>query len=87
MFFGPGNVIYGAYGFKGLKVLNIVAVPLLMLVCLYGLVLAISSNNGLSILATYKPETNMGLVFGINFTIATFALGRYRRGLLPLCQE
>lgn len=75
VFWGLVMLFTAAYGFKGLKVLNIVAVPLLMLVCLYGLVLAISSNNGLSILATYKPETNMGLVFGINFTIATFALG------------
>jgi len=56
VFWGLVMLFTAAYGFKGLKVLNIVAVPLLMLVCLYGLVLAISSNNGLSILATYNRK-------------------------------
>ena len=29
----------------------------------------------MSLISTYVPATNMGLVFGINYTIATFALG------------
>ena len=63
------------FGFKGLKVLNTIAVPLLLLVCLYGLILAIVRNDGLNAIAAYQPAVNMGLVFGINYTIATFALG------------
>ena len=74
-------VVWGAimlatacYGFKGLKILNTIAVPLLLAVCIYGVVLAITTGDS-SVLKDYQPVTNMGLVFGINMTIATFALG------------
>lgn len=62
------------FGFKGLKILNTIAVPLLLVVCIYGLILAMTTSDS-SALADYQPVTNMGLVFGINMTIATFALG------------
>ena len=75
IFWGAIMLLTACYGFKGLKILNIIAVPLLVIVCLYGLVLAVTQSEGLSVLAAYEPATNMGLVFGINFTIATFALG------------
>lgn len=75
VFWGVVMLLTACYGFKGLKVLNIIAVPLLVIVCVYGLILAINKNNGLSIISGYEPAANMGLVFGINFTIATFALG------------
>jgi cytosine permease len=75
VFWGIIMLLTACYGFKGLKVLNIVAVPLLVIVCVYGLVLAVTRNNGLALLSGYAPAANMGLVFGINFTIATFALG------------
>ena len=63
------------FGFKGLKVLNTIAVPLLLAVCIYGLILAMVKYNGQSVIAAYQPAVNMGLVFGINYTIASFALG------------
>ncbi len=75
-------VVWGAimlatacFGFKGLKLLNVIAVPLLLVVCLFGLILAFVRGDGASALAVYQPAVNMGLVFGINYTIATFAVG------------
>ena len=70
LFWGVIMLITASFGFKGLKLLNTVAVPLLVIVCLYGLILAIVRNDGLSLIAVYQPAVNMGLVFGINYTIA-----------------
>lgn len=75
IFWGVVMLLTACYGFKGLKLLNAVAVPLLIVVCVYGLILALVKNDGMSLISAYVPATNMGLVFGINYTIATFALG------------
>ncbi len=75
IFWGIIMMLTACYGFKGLKLLNTVAVPLLVIVCVYGLILALVKNDGMNLISAYVPATNMGLVFGINYTIATFALG------------
>lgn len=62
-------------GFKGLKWLNYIAVPLLVIVCLYGLIAGIAKNDGGAAIAAYAPETSSGLVFGISMVVASFALG------------
>ena len=62
-------------GFKGLKWLNYIAVPLLVIVCLYGLIAGITTNDGGSAIANYAPEASSGLVFGISMVVASFALG------------
>ena len=62
-------------GFKGLKWLNYIAVPLLVIVCLYGLIAGIVSNDGGSAIANYAPEVSSGMVFGISMVVASFALG------------
>ena len=62
-------------GFKGLKWLNYIAVPLLVIVCLYGLIAGIVSNDGGSAIASYAPETSSVMVFGISMVVASFALG------------
>ena len=62
-------------GFKGLKWLNYVAVPLLVIVCLYGLVAGIVKNDGGAAIANYAPEASQGMVFGISMVVASFALG------------
>ena len=62
-------------GFKWLKWLNYLAVPLLVVVCLYGLIAGIISNDGGSVIAAYMPETSAGMVFGISMVVASFALG------------
>lgn len=62
-------------GFKGLKWLNYLAVPLLVVVCLYGLIAGIVRNDGASAIAAYAPEQSSGMVFGISMVVASFALG------------
>ena len=62
-------------GFKGLKWLNYVAVPLLVIVCLYGLIAGIVKNDGGTGIANYAPAASAGLVFGISMVVASFALG------------
>lgn len=62
-------------GFKGLKWLNYLAVPLLVVVCLYGLIAGIVRNNGGAVIAAYAPEQSSGMVFGISMVVASFALG------------
>ena len=62
-------------GFKGLKWLNYIAVPLLVVVCLYGLIAGIATNNGGTAISSYAPETSAGLVYGISMVVASFALG------------
>ena len=62
-------------GFKGLKWLNYIAVPLLVIVCLYGLIAGITTNDGGSAIANYAPENSSGMVFGISMVVASFALG------------
>lgn len=76
------SIIWGAImlitacaGFKGLKWLNYLAVPLLVVVCLYGIIAGIVSHNGSAAIAAYAPEQSAGLVFGISMTVASFALG------------
>lgn len=62
-------------GFKGLKWLNYLAVPLLVIVCLYGIIAGIVSHDGGAAIAAYAPEQSAGIVFGISMTAASFALG------------
>jgi len=62
-------------GFKGLKWLNYIAVPLLVVVCLYGLIAGIVTNDGGKAIASYAPEASAGMVFGISMVVASFALG------------
>ena len=67
-------LITACVGFKGLKWLNYIAVPLLLIVCIYGIVAGIV-NNGSDALVNYAPAQSSGLVFGISMTVASFALG------------
>ncbi len=75
-------------GFKGLKWLNYIAVPLLVIVCLYGLIAGITTNDGGSAIANYAPENSSGwcsasLWWSPPLPSAASSLRR----LLPLCQE
>ena len=68
-------VVTAAYGYKGLKILNYVAVPALLIVIVYGVVKALGGNGGIAPVMNYTPAAPMGLVTGISLTVATFALG------------
>jgi len=68
-------LITACAGFKGLKWLNYIAVPLLVIVCLYGIIAGIVQHDGGAAIANYAPDQSSGLVFGISMTVASFALG------------
>ena len=68
-------LVTACVGFKGLKWLNYIAVPLLVIVCLYGLIAGIVTNDGGTAIANYAPETSAGMVYGISMVVASFALG------------
>ncbi len=68
-------LITACAGFKGLKWLNYIAVPMLVIVCLYGLIAGIINNDGGTAISSYSPEVSSGLVFGISMVVASFALG------------
>jgi len=74
-FWGIIMVITASYGFKGLKWLNYVAVPLLLLVCGYGVWAAMVQFDGMTIMANYVAPQPMPLVTGISLVVATFAVG------------
>lgn len=68
-------VATACFGFKGLKWLNYIAVPLLVIVCVYGVIAGANSNGGFAVITQYAPTESMGMVFGISMTVASFALG------------
>ena len=68
-------LVTACVGFKGLKWLNYIAVPLLVIVCLYGLIAGIVKNDGGAAIACYAPATSSGMVYGISMVVASFALG------------
>lgn len=68
-------LITACAGFKGLKWLNYIAVPLLVIVCLYGIIAGIIQHDGGAAIVNYAPAQSSGLVFGISMTVASFALG------------
>ncbi|MDD4081950.1 MAG: cytosine permease [Sphaerochaetaceae bacterium] len=72
---GALMVITAAAGYKGLKILNYIAVPALLVVIVYGIVRAFAANGGTTIVSNYIPSVPMNLVTGISLTVATFALG------------
>lgn len=68
-------VTTACFGFKGLKWLNYIAVPLLIVVLVYGLIAAYISNDGFSAIASYVPATPLPFVSAISTTVGSFAVG------------
>lgn len=63
------------FGFKGLKWLNYIAVPLLIIVLAYGVLVAVVRNDGVKVLINYAPEEEQSLITYISMTVGTFAVG------------
>ena len=72
---GAIMLVTACVGFKGLKWLNYIAVPALVIVCLYGIIASMVKNDGGAVLAAYNPQVSSGLVFGMSMVVASFALG------------
>lgn len=75
VFWGIVMLLTAMFGYKGLKYLNFVAVPALVLVLIYGLWVVFTQKDGAAVLAAYQPVAPMTIVTGINLVVATFALG------------
>ncbi|MGX2947062.1 cytosine permease [Enterococcus alishanensis] len=68
-------LVTAIYGIRLIRLINYIAVPYLVLVCLYGLFEALSSGQGTQLLQTYQPSTNLSFFEGLAITIGSFALG------------
>lgn len=74
-------IIWGAvmlftavYGFKFMKILNYIAVPALVIICLYGMINA-ASNVGWATITSHQPETPMAMSAAVSLVIGLFAVG------------
>jgi cytosine permease len=67
-------LISALYGMKILKILNYLAVPVLVVVCLYGLVASLG-DNGLEKVVQYTPAAEGSFMTGLSLTVGSFALG------------
>ena len=68
-------VASASFGFKGLKWLNYIAVPLLIVVLVYGLAVTLMQYNGMAVIASYEPETPLDFLTGVSLTVGSFAVG------------
>jgi cytosine permease len=62
------------FGFRFMKILNYIAVPTLLLLCIYGVVNAINTF-GMSTLTGYQPPQMMPVLSAISIMIGLFAVG------------
>ncbi|MEF2967560.1 cytosine permease [Paenibacillus sp. M1] len=67
-------VVSAMYGIKVLRVLSYIAVPLLVVLCVYGLIKALNGET-LQLISSYRPEQNMNFMDGLAVTMGSFALG------------
>jgi cytosine permease len=83
-----GCVIWGiimlvtaVYGFKFMKILNYIAVPALLAMCLYGIIYVIN-NNGWDAIAGFIPpaESSLPMTAAISMVIGLFAVGTVING-------
>lgn len=66
-------VLTACFGFSGLKWLNKIAVPLLLIVCVYTLISSMMNGGG-AVVKNYTPAAPMPMVSAISMTVATFAV-------------
>ena len=55
---GAIMLLTACLGFKGLKWLNYIAVPALVVVCLYGIIASMVQNDGVAMLTAYNPPVS-----------------------------
>ncbi|GCF92979.1 cytosine permease [Enterococcus florum] len=67
-------LVSALYGIKFLNILNYVAVPILVITCVYGVVVSISNTAGGSIF-DYQGSGELSMASGLAITIGSFALG------------
>ena len=75
IFWGIIMLLTAVYGYKGLKILNYIAVPALIIVLAYGIFVAFARYDGLDLISSWIPSSQMSLVSGISMVVGSFALG------------
>ncbi len=75
IFWGIIMLLTAVYGYKGLKILNYIAVPALIIVLAYGIFVAFARYDGVNLIASWIPSSQMSLVSGISMVVGSFALG------------
>lgn len=67
-------LVSAIYGIKILNILNYVAVPILLAVCIYAVTVSLM-GDGMNQITTYIPAGSMSFLSGLSITIGSFALG------------
>jgi cytosine permease len=75
VFWGIIMLITAMYGYKALKYLNYVVVPLLVLILGYTAYASLFRGDGLQVVASYTPTAPMSFMAGIGIVVGSFALG------------
>ncbi len=74
IFWGLVMLLTAVYGYNGLKILNFIAVPALLIVLAYSMFLALS-GGGLETIKTFSPSSQMSFISAVSMVVASFALG------------
>jgi cytosine permease len=74
-FWGIVMLLTAVFGYKAIKYLNYIVVPLLVLVLGYSAYAALFKGEGAKAIAAYTPAQNTGLLSGIVIVVGSFALG------------
>lgn len=74
IFWGLVMLLTAVYGYNGLKILNFIAVPALLIVLAYSMFLALS-GGGLETIKTFSPSFQMSFISAVSMVVASFALG------------
>ena len=75
IFWGGIMVLTAVYGFKWMTVLSYIAVPFLIIACLYATARAIGMYGGFNAMMAYQPAQRMDFVSALGITIGIFACG------------
>lgn len=74
LFWGTAMFITAVYGVKLIEMLNLVSVPALFVLLIWGVIAAVMNGVGGTI-GSYEPPQSLGLVYGITLSISAFASG------------
>lgn len=75
VFWGLVMLATACFGFAGLKWLNYIAVPLLLIACGAAAWMGVLDKGGVEVLTSYVPAADVSFMAGINMVVGSFAVG------------
>ena len=75
LFWGVVMLLTAVFGYRAMKYLNYIVVPLLVLILGYAAYASLFKGGGTPAIAAYTPRANTGLLGGISIVVGSFALG------------